>query len=533
MKRWARLILCGGVGFPAMLGMPTFPAFADSMAADSANMSQVTSVAQLSDVKPTDWAFQALQSLVERHGCIAGYPDRQFKGDRAMTRYEFAAGLNACMERVQQLLAGDNLNAASQADRASLNKLQTEFATELATLRGRVDRLDTQVGRLESQQFSPTTRLYGQTILGLQGTNKTQVDFFPRDGVLERQAQAPTSFGYNTQLSLASSFRGDDLLLVGLQTGNVRSNAPNLSTNMGRLSYESEANSQLLLSDLSYRFRLGQNFGVLAGPIGVNPESTFRGINPLEGNGEGALSQFGQRNPILNVGNTNGGVGFDWQIADRLSLQAVYSAALAAQPGSGLFEGGHTIGAQLSIAPTNTIDIGLNYLASRSPDGVIGAGVGDSQVLSPFTPTATGFNTQAIGATLAWRVTPRVTIGTWGGWTRSRAIAVEGTVETTNWMAFSAFPDLFAAGNLGGIMVGQPPKITRSTLPTGLNFPSFSTDGAAGGQPNSSLQLEAFYRAKLNSRISVTPGLLMIFNPNHNKANETIVQGILRATYQF
>jgi len=40
------------------------------------SMSQVTSVSQLSEVKPTDWAFQALQSLVERYGCIAGYPNR-------------------------------------------------------------------------------------------------------------------------------------------------------------------------------------------------------------------------------------------------------------------------------------------------------------------------------------------------------------------------------------------------------------------------------------------------------------------------
>ncbi|HEY9301337.1 MAG TPA: iron uptake porin, partial [Phormidium sp.] len=56
---------------------------------------QVTSVSQLSDVQPTDWAFQALQSLVERYGCIEGYPDRTYRGNRAITRYEFAAGLNA------------------------------------------------------------------------------------------------------------------------------------------------------------------------------------------------------------------------------------------------------------------------------------------------------------------------------------------------------------------------------------------------------------------------------------------------------
>ncbi|MEH2267919.1 MAG: S-layer homology domain-containing protein, partial [Nostoc sp.] len=45
-------------------------------------MSQVTSVSQLSDVQPTDWAFQALQSLVERYGCIAGYPNGSFQGNR-------------------------------------------------------------------------------------------------------------------------------------------------------------------------------------------------------------------------------------------------------------------------------------------------------------------------------------------------------------------------------------------------------------------------------------------------------------------
>ena len=48
-------------------------------------LGQVTSVSQLSDVSPTDWAFQALQSLIERYGCISGYPDGTFRGNRAMT----------------------------------------------------------------------------------------------------------------------------------------------------------------------------------------------------------------------------------------------------------------------------------------------------------------------------------------------------------------------------------------------------------------------------------------------------------------
>ncbi len=63
-------------------------------------MSQVTSVSQLTDVRPTDWAFQALQSLVERYGCIVGFPDKTYRGSQALTRYEFAAGLNACLDRI-------------------------------------------------------------------------------------------------------------------------------------------------------------------------------------------------------------------------------------------------------------------------------------------------------------------------------------------------------------------------------------------------------------------------------------------------
>ena len=81
------------VGTGAMAIEPTEPPIWESDP-----MAQVTSVSQLSDVQPTDWAFQALQSLVERYGCIAGYPDGTYRGNQATTRYEFAAGLNACLD---------------------------------------------------------------------------------------------------------------------------------------------------------------------------------------------------------------------------------------------------------------------------------------------------------------------------------------------------------------------------------------------------------------------------------------------------
>ncbi|MFN9397856.1 MAG: iron uptake porin, partial [Pseudanabaena sp.] len=111
----------------------------------------VTSVSQLSDVRPTDWAFTALQSLIERYGCIAGYPDRTFRGNQATSRYEIAAGLNACLDKINEIISAGLADKVGKEDLATLQKLQEEFAAELATLRGRVDALDAKTAKLEAQ----------------------------------------------------------------------------------------------------------------------------------------------------------------------------------------------------------------------------------------------------------------------------------------------------------------------------------------------------------------------------------------------
>ena len=117
----------------------------------------VTSVSQLSDVKPTDWAFTALQSLVERYGCIAGYPDSTFRGNQATSRYEFAAGLNACLDKINEIISAGLADKVSKEDLETLQRLQEEFAAELTALRGRVDALEAKTAQLEAQQFSTTT----------------------------------------------------------------------------------------------------------------------------------------------------------------------------------------------------------------------------------------------------------------------------------------------------------------------------------------------------------------------------------------
>ncbi|MEG3934368.1 iron uptake porin [Microcoleus sp. T3_B1] len=174
------LIIAFILGTPAVFLLTSSPTFAvpiDRLVAHEPlntltekPFAQVNSVSQLSDVKPTDWAFQALQSLVERYGCIVGYPDGTYRGNRALTRYEFAAGLNSCLDRVSELIAAGTTNQITGEDLAIVQKLQEEFATELSVLRGRVDALDARTAELEANQFSTTTKLNAEIIVVVTDT---------------------------------------------------------------------------------------------------------------------------------------------------------------------------------------------------------------------------------------------------------------------------------------------------------------------------------------------------------------------------
>ncbi len=515
----------------------------DLFAADTAigddGMEQVTSVSQLTDVKPTDWAFQALQSLVERYGCIVGYPDKTFRGNRALSRYEFAAGLNACMDRISELIAAGTANLARKEDLVALQKLQEEFAAELAVLRGRVDALEARTATLETQQFSTTTKLFGQVILGVQGRNEAKVDLA---GFRFSDDSDQINVISNVQLSLYTQFSDRSLLLTGLQAGTGRSYGEQLLTNDVLLGYEADTGNRVQISDLTYRHLIGNNFAVIAGAAGVNMVNVFRGANRVESAGFGPISRFAQRNPILNIGGDGAGAGFDWQITPTLSLQGVYTSNRAEDPADGGLFGGRngatTAGAQLTLNAFNTVDIALNYVNAYSPSGFLGTSVGDDQLAlpNPFTLRAP-IKTNAFGGTVSWRVARWLTIGGWVGYTTSDLKGFNGSVETLNWMGFLNFPDLGGPGNLGAIYVGQPPRIISSDLPTGRNVPSFVTEGnvlaGTGDQPSRTTHVEAFYRFRVSDNISLTPGVIVIFNPRHNDNNDTITIGVLRTTFTF
>ncbi|MFM7550421.1 MAG: iron uptake porin, partial [Cyanobacteriota bacterium] len=174
---------------------------------------QVTSSNQFSDVKPTDWAYQALSNLIERYGCVAGYPNGTYKGGQAMTRFEAAALLNACLDRVTETTD-------------ALQRLINEFQKELAVLKGRVDGLDKRVGKLEATQFSTTTKLQGDTFWSIGsntfgGKNNNAVNGSQRNASL----WGGTTFNYDLRLNLVTSFTGKDQLYTRLRAGNFANSA--------------------------------------------------------------------------------------------------------------------------------------------------------------------------------------------------------------------------------------------------------------------------------------------------------------------
>ncbi len=513
----------------------------------------VTSVSQLSDVRPTEWAFTALQSLVERYGCIAGYPERTFRGKQATSRYEFAAGLNACLDKVNEIVSAGLADKVSRDDLATLQKLQEEFAVELATLRTRVDALDAKTTKLEAQQFSTTTKLFGQAIFGLQGRANNSLSVF---GVKTPDTGTNLTFGGNVQLGLITELSPRSVLLTGITLGNISQAATGvtgLNNTFTRLGYDAltgESGNIAVLSDLTYRSLVTNNLAIIAGPLGVSPVTIFRGPDRYQSAGQGAVSLFAQRNPILNLGNTSGGVGFDWQIAKRTSLQGVYSAGTpqAASGSGGLFGGNYTLGAQFIFAPAEPVDVALYYLRSYTKNsdtnnplfGRLLTGVGDDIVAINAAGGSLPVSTDAFGSTVNWKISPKLNLGGWVGFTTSTVNGLTGSVQTFNWMSYLTFPDLFKEGNLAGFYVGQLPKITSSNLsgssnvPDYLNNPESATSGTNSvGQAASSTQVELFYRHRFSKNISITPGLIFLFNPGNRLGSDTTTIGVLRTTFTF
>ena len=484
---------------------------------------QVTSVSALSDVKPNDWAFQSLQSLVERYGCVSGYPDNTFKGNRALTRYEFAAGLNACTDRMNELITASTKDSVKQEDLTSLRKLQDQFSVELSTLRSRVDGVEARQNTIEKNQFSTTTKLKGRIILALAENL----------GGASRNGQTDNSglvLATRTQLNLLTSFSGRDEMYLRLQGTNFVNSGPSTDTapaNDVRIGFQSgsDVSNSIAMTLLRYKVPLSNRFRV-AIATGANVGFEDMGVdivNPLSSYADGAVSRFGRFNPIYRISGDTG-VGLAWDVSPKLSLQMSYLAGQANQPiaGKGLFNGNYGLLTQLAYKPSPSSTIALTYVNAYGDNGL---GHGTGSLASNFSGRAVSSNSYGLESN--WNVTPRFQLGGWVGYTQARALtgAVRGDADIWNYAMMMGFPDLFGKGNLGGVIIGMQPKLMgTSALLSGLND---RTDRSTG------YHVEVFQRFKFSDHLSITPGLIYASSPDHNAQNKPILSAILRTTLLF
>lgn len=506
----------------------------------SSTIAQVTSVSQLSDVQPTDWAFQALQSLVERYGVIAGYPDGTFRGNRAMTRYEFAAGLNAALDRVNELIAAGTADQVSKEDLATLQRLQEEFAAELATLRGRVDTLEASTAELEANQFSTTTKLVGEVIGAV-------TDAFGGD------TNASTVFQDRVRLDFQTSFFGKDILHTRLAAGNGRPLDLGADTYEGTQTFQLQPDegfsNDIRLDWAAYDFPLfGNSRAYIAAAGGIHSDYAPT-LNPyfedFDG-GRGALSTFASESPIYRIG---GGAGAavnlsfgEGGILRPSSLTIGYLADNANNPGEnfGLFNGDYaglaqlnfTLGDRFSLAATyvhayhnagdGIYDLGGSLNSSNQATGpIVGTTLANNPALTPGFGGNVPLVTNSYGVEAAFRLSDRISISGFGAYTNATLIG-RGNGDIWTFGGGVALPDFGKEGNLLGVFAGVQPTLRSLDAPGVGNF-----------SRNYGVHVEGFYRYQLTDNISITPGVIWLSAPGQNDDNDDAIIGTLRTTFNF
>ena len=497
------------------------------------SMSQVTNVNQLRDVQPTDWAYEALRSLVDRYGCIAGFPNQTYRGYQALSRYEFAAGLNSCLNQIERLIASSE--AVVREDIDTINRLTQEFEAELATIGGRIDSLESRTAFLEDNQFSTTTKLNGEVIFALADTfNGDEIeddfnDIFDDDDDDDddddNDGETQTTLSNRVRLNFDSSFYGDDRLRVRLESGNVPNFGDFTGSDSTRLGFDTDNGNDIEIDDLYYRFSvLDERFTAWVGANSLDLDDIFLVSNPmLESSGTGALSRFSRRNPITLRGVEGAGIGLSTTLAEKFTVTGLYltdGGGSSPNDGEGVFNGSFSTGAQVGFTPNENTDLALTYVYEyQTEDSVDLTGSTASNLAkAPFGETAT--RAHQVGLNGSYQLGERIVFGAWGaGSFASEAGDDDGEAILYTAALNVSFLDLGKEGAVFSLAGGIPPQLVKN-------------EGGEEDEDTSWL-IEALYKYPLNDNILITPGAYVVLNPNGNSDNDTQIVGVIRTTFQF
>ena len=482
---------------PVALGMIA-PAVANAAdlnisAIDQYSQSQVTSVTQFTDVQPGDWAYQALSNLVERYGCVAGYPNGTFGGAKAMTRYEAAALLNACLDRVTEVTD-------------ELNRLLKEFSSELTVLKGRVAGLETKVGQLQATQFSTTTKLRGEATFVLGGVEGARLSNNSNVG--------NTAFNYDLRLSFDTSFTGKDLLKTRLRTGNFSSQPFGSSSSLFKLDKAETYADAVKLDRLYYSFPgLTKGMTLTAGALVRNTEMAW-----LPTAYKSDILDFFSVAGAPGVYNKATGSGFGIQYAQPGKQGIVASLNYVAQNGSdstkGEFDASGALNTLAQVgyrAPQYGVAFGYRNGTEGTRIRTFNGVAGNAGTLAA-NQTSNGYSLNAYWQPKTSGIIPSVSAAY--GWNYVSGPATpNAATNSQTWMAAVQWSDVFAKGNASGFAIGAPG-----------NAPTLSKDA---------LMWEAFYRYKVSDNISITPAVFYVSNNQGLKNASSNYGGVIQTTFRF
>jgi len=483
---------------------------------------------------------------------VAGYPNGTFKGGQAMTRFEAAALLNACLDRITETTD-------------EIQRLQQDFAKELSVLQGRVGSLEKKVGTLESTQFSTTTKLEGDTYwtigassfnsgarsIGLTGPSSSNNNTVPVGWA--NSNYGGTSFNYDVRLNLKTSFTGKDLLYTRLRAGNYQGSAfsgrpfsllaldrafPG-SNNSGFAS----TNGTFYLDRLYYRWPLSKAFTAAVGPQARNTE--FLGTAPFYYTDHQGLDFF-QLHGAPGVYNKATGSTFAliWKQQVKKGKPFFTASSSLVSPGgnesdtdgnyrstavtAGGILGGQSADSWLTQIAYNQSQwkatAGYNYTKCGGASDYVNRR-GTQAAVQALTCSGTNDSASSFALSAAWQpkkggtIVPSLSLGY--GYTAytqnfvptnfgSNYGALGGAIPagtstgniaaTQSWTTALQWKDAFVKGNSAGMAVGQP---------------SFVTALRNGRTPqDGNYAWEWWYKFKVSDQIAITPTFFYLSNPS-------------------
>jgi Carbohydrate-selective porin, OprB family len=209
---------------------------------------QASSINANPDRVPSVWALTTLQFMAKRYNCNTANINNLSGSNDSMTRDEFAADLNTCVQQVMKIKNSRMANLVPKKDLLNLQKLEKEFAIELTKLTTPVATLQADTESTTKQELYPTTKFGGEVIFA---------NSFGLGGGPKNTPNTNLTFSHLTRLGLETSFTGKDTLRTYLTTGNSApggyANPASFDTNMARLSSQASLDNKIRLDLLEYR----------------------------------------------------------------------------------------------------------------------------------------------------------------------------------------------------------------------------------------------------------------------------------------